>query len=139
MSDGISYTMDKRPLEALIRKTDGQLGDWLRGVGEEIRNDVVLSFNTGPSGRAYPRGNGKTHYASSPNYPPNVDTGTLKASIRVIKKGKLVFWVADGVEHGIKLEIGTTRIAPRPFMRPAFDAWTRGGKLARSMEAWLKQ
>jgi len=110
----------------------------LAGVAEEIRNDVVLSFNTGPRGREYARGNGKVHYASSPNNPPNVDTGILRASIRVIKKGKLVFWVADGVNYGFPLEMGTRGIAPRPFMRPAFYKWT-GGKLAKSLEEWLKR
>jgi len=139
MSDGISYQVDTRALEDLIKKMDVNLGDWLRGVAEEIRNDVVASFNTGPNGRAYPRGNGKVHYASSPNYPPNIDTGALRASIRVIPKSKLRYWVADGVEYGHGLEVGTTRIRPRPFMRPAFDKWTRGGKLAQSLEGWIKR
>ena len=139
MSDGISYKVDTRPLEALIKKMDGDLGDWLRGVAGEMANDVKTSFNTGPRGRAYPRGNGKVHYASTAGNPPNVDTGALRASIRVIKKGKYVFWVADGVNYGIGLEIGTTRIRPRPFMRPVFDNWSRGGKLARSLEGWIKR
>lgn len=139
MSNGLDYTMDDRPLKALIKKMDGQLGDWLAGVASEITNDVVMIFNTGPRGRAYPRGNGKLHYASSPNNPPNVDLGILRASIRPIKKSALRYWVADGTDYGLGLEVGTSRIAPRPFMRPVFDDWTRGGKLARSLEGWMKR
>ena len=135
---GLTHRLDIRPLQSYIKKMD-DVGDWLAGVAEEIRNDVVLSFNTGPRGREYPRGNGKVHYASTPGNPPNVDLGILKASIRVIKKGKLIFWVADGTDYGFPLEMGTTRIVPRPFMRPAFDKWTREGKLARSLEGWLKR
>jgi hypothetical protein len=138
MSGSIKITMDTRPLEALIKKTGGELGDWLRGVAGEMSNDVVLSLGTGPRGRGYPRGNGKVHYASTAGNPPNIDTGTLRASIRAIKKGILTFWVADGVEYGHALEMGTTRIAPRPFIRPVFDRWGNG-KLADSLEAWLKR
>jgi hypothetical protein len=135
---GINWSIDTRPLEALIKKMDGDLGDWLRGVAEEIKNDVVTSFNTGPRGRAYPRGNGKVHYASTAGNPPNVDTGALRASIRVIPKSKLRYWVAAGTDYAEGLEFGTTRIRPRPYMRPAFDKWSRGGKLARSLEGWMK-
>lgn len=130
--------MDTRPIEALISKMDGRLGDWLHGVANGIKNDAVLSLNTGPAGRAYPRGRGKVHYASSPGYPPNVDTGTLRASMRVEKKSKLKFWVVDGVDYGAGLEFGTTRILPRPFMRPAFDVWRRG-KLADSLRVWMRR
>lgn len=130
--------LDLKPLRELITKTEGGLDGWLGGVAGEIANDAKLEFNTGPRGRMYVRGKGKVHYASSPGYPPNVDTGALRASIRAIKKGNLHYWVVDGVEYGIKLENGTTRIAPRPFMRPAMAGW-QNGKLATSLTEWLKR
>lgn len=131
--------MDTRPLDALIRKLDGgSASNWLRGAAEEVKNDIVDVFNSGPAGRAYPRGNGKVHYASSPGYPPNIDTGALRASWRVIPKGKLTFWVATDKDYAPGLEFGTTRIAPRPYIRPVFDNWSRN-KLKRSLEAWIKR
>lgn len=130
--------VDTRALEALIAKTENGLDGWLAGVANEIGNDAKLIMNTGPRGRMYKRGAGKVHYASSPGYPPNVDTGALRASIRAMKKGNLRYWIVDGVEHGITLENGGTRIAPRPFMRPAMAGW-QNGKLATSLTEWLKR
>lgn len=130
--------LDLKPLRELIAKTEGGLDGWLGGVANEIANDAKLIMNTGPRGRMYRRGAGKVHYASSPGYPPNVDTGALRASIRAMKKGNLHYWIVDGVEHGIKLENGTTRIAARPFMRPAMAGW-QNGKLATSLTEWLKR
>lgn len=116
--------IDTRALDALIGKLDGAIDRWLGGVAESIVTDVKLSFGTSPDGRSTTRGS-ITHVASQPGYPPNVDTGTLRASIRKEKRGPYEYWVMDGVEYGIWLEDGTPTIAPRPFMRPAFDAARR--------------
>jgi hypothetical protein len=116
--------MDLRALDALIAVLPDQIDEWLAGEAEEIVNDIKLSFNTGPAGRSYPRGS-KTHVASQAGYPPNVDTGALRASIRMDKVGHLHYEVLDGVEYGIQLEEGTQRYGARPFFRPVFDAHSR--------------
>lgn len=51
-----------------------------------------------------------------------VDTGALQNSIRVLPPKKLERIVADGVEYGVNVEIGTSRQSAQPFMRPAFEA-----------------
>lgn len=85
-------------------------------------------------------------HPSAPGEYPHVDTGRLKASItvnwygspygrarpRASKTGKqsdgasrpdkpLTVRVGTNVEYAIRLELGTKRMGPRPFMRMGFD------------------
>ena len=54
-----------------------------------------------------------------------LDTGALRNSItsESMMTGDLTFTVQDGVEYGVFLELGTSRMAARPFMLPALEAW----------------
>ena len=97
----------------------------LAGIAEDIVTDIKTSFDSGPGGRVYKRGRGRFHTASVAGQPPNVDDGTLRASIRQDKTGKLERTVSTGVEYALLLEEGTPKIAARPFMRPAFDRAAR--------------
>lgn len=118
---GIRITQrDTRVLQRMIRETPGRLDDALRGIANEVANDIILSFGDSPPGRTY--GN---HVASRPGYPPNVDTGALRASIRAERDKALVYHVLDGVEYGAYLELGSENIAPRPFVAPVFEEWQR--------------
>lgn len=119
MAKNVDVTLDMTKLNRAIREYPGTLDAWLRSIAEDVSNEAKLSFNTGPGGRTYKRGR-RVHVASSPNYPPNVDTGTLRASIRVMKRGVHHYRVMDGVEYGIWLEDGVPgRMLPRPFLGPA--------------------
>ena len=92
---------------------------WLRGVGNQMVGDIVLSFGTSPPGRTY----GK-HVASQPGYPPNVDVGDLSRSIKLVKKGNLNYRIVDGVSYGAELELGTReKVEARPFIEPVFAKW----------------
>lgn len=100
---------------------------WLDGFTEDLVSRIKLSFGTSPPGESYTRGN-VTHIASVPGFPPNVDTGTLRASMRWEKTGTLERHIMDGVEYGIYLE----DVHARPFMAPAFaEAQKRIGDDAR--------
>lgn len=134
MADGIDWTLDTRKLDALIASNPDDLEQMLTGVAEEMVSDIKLGFNTGPAGREYRRGK-KLHVASVGGYPPNVDMGTLRASIRQRRAGKLVRHIEDGVDYGLHLELGTEAIAPRPFVRPVFEVW-RQGKFAQFAVTW---
>jgi hypothetical protein len=62
--------------------------------------------------------------ASAPGEPPHVDTGTLGASIdheTYRTKADFIGRVGTNVKYGRWLEEGTTRMAPRPYLRPALD------------------
>ena len=110
---------DVSGFDKLIAEEPDKLDKWLRGIGNAILSDIVLSFGTSPAGRKYKRGR-VTHVASQAGNPPNVDIGTLKASMRLDKKGDLHYEVSDGVEYGIHLEEGTQTVEPRPFLGPVF-------------------
>ena len=57
---------------------------------------------------------------STPGDPPGVDTGFLRSSIHVESVSSLIREVIAGAEYSEPLEYGTFKMAPRPFMRPAF-------------------
>lgn len=106
---------------------------WLNGFTEDLVSQIKLSFGTSPAGEVYVRGN-VSHVASQPGYPPNIDIGTLTGSIEWERVIALENHITVGAEHGEYMEDGTQSIAPRPFMKPAFDnAATRFEQEASSL------
>lgn len=80
----------------------------------------VLIQTSPASGRMY-----SGHRASAPGQPPATDTGALvnnwprpSKSFRV---GGAEVAGGPGQEYAIHLELGTVKMDPRPFMRPALD------------------
>jgi len=67
----------------------------------------------------------KRYYvASAPGEPPAVRTGRLRNSIkyRVIGGGlNLRGIVGSSLEYAAPLEFGTSKMAPRPFLRPSYE------------------
>jgi phage gpG-like protein len=71
---------------------------------------------------------GFTTRRSAPGEAPAIQTGALLRSITWEKPAPLVRRVGTNLKYGAWLELGTkskktkkTRIAPRPFLRPAMD------------------
>ena len=114
--------IDTRRMQRLIQQEPQIVDQWLRGVANEMVADIVLSFGTSPPGRSYRRGNA-THVASQPGYPPNVDSGTLHNAITSAPAGRLKYEIRAGTEYAYHLEMGTERMAARPFVGPVFDDW----------------
>jgi len=133
----MAIKVDKRQLQRLIKNLGKEADAALAAVAQEMTNDIQLSFGTSPPGRSHKRGS-ITHTASQPDYPPNVDTGQLRASMRWKKISVLRYLITDGVEYGIFLEVGTARIAKRPFVRPVFESWA-GGRLAEFLRSRLNK
>lgn len=50
------------------------------------------------------------------------DTGALRNSIQVKQQGALSATVAPGVNYAVYLELGTSRMGPRPYLFPALEA-----------------
>lgn len=96
------------------------------------------------SGNVYPRPGGKMHHASAAGQPPAVDTGRLRASISSNWNGsgmdrgnvdsqagsddgvgrpdkELTGVVGTNVEYAGYLEMGTVKMGPRPYLRPALE------------------
>lgn len=64
------------------------------------------------------------HHPSLPGNAPAPDTGNLRASIHYTIEGKsekTIGRVGTDVEYGKYLEFGTSRMAPRPWLKPALD------------------
>ncbi|MBK9751813.1 MAG: hypothetical protein IPO91_34315 [Chloroflexi bacterium] len=114
--------LNKRKLQQ-IRQNLPNVGDqFVRAWATEMTSDIVLSFGSSPPGETYVRG-GVAHVASSPGFPPNVDIGALKASMRWTPAGRMKAIIHDGVIYGVMLETGTERMAARPFFTPVIVDW----------------
>lgn len=111
--------LDLSGIDNLLRSEPLKGGRWLTGFAESIVTDIKLSMNTSPPGQSYTRGK-VTHIASQPGYPPNIDIGTLINSIKQENTGSFERTISDGVEYGVFLEDGTSRMMARPFFAPAF-------------------
>lgn len=62
------------------------------------------------------------HHPSFPDNPPAVDTGTLRRSITSqVDEPTLTGKVGSNVEYAPELEFGSSKIAPRPWLRPALE------------------
>ena len=62
---------------------------------------------------------GLNHVPSLPGQAPNADTGHLHASIHVEAQGPYKALSVADASYSAALEFGTSRMAERPFMRPA--------------------
>jgi len=84
-------------------------------IAHDIRNEMVrLVLQTTKSGRRY-----GDHIASAPGEPFASDSGRTVQSIRVNHTpGSKGATVSAGGEAS-RMEFGTSKMAPRPFMRPA--------------------
>lgn len=134
---GMTLRVDTRALQRLIRTNPGMAEDALAASALAILADIQTSFNTSPAGRSYTR-EGVTHIASTPGNPPNIDLGGLTGKMRTERRGKLHYEIMDGVSYGVLLELGTSRMAARPFMTPVMEQW-RAGEFARYLAAeWLR-
>lgn len=116
-------------INAIGQKTGQEVGRAVRRGGRAIENTAVESIKEQtPGGRLYRSRGDKTklHPASPPGSPPNADTGELDTGITStqIENGpeRYINHTASNAPHGPPLEFGSSRMAPRPFMSPAFDA-----------------
>lgn len=81
----------------------------------DVEGNAKAAIMSGPkSGRRY--GN---HTASAPGEAPATDVGNLVNSIHAKKESRFVWVVGVGAKYGKALEMGTRRMAPRPFLLPA--------------------
>lgn len=67
---------------------------------------------------------GAGHVPSLPGQPPNRDTGLLDSSIdtRIVAQNPPTVHVTANAPYAAFLEWGTSKMAERPFMRPAAQA-----------------
>lgn len=96
-----------------------QIGAVVHAGADAIRAEAHRSISRGSSsGRS---GGKHQHVASRPGEPPNRDTGDLQAKLKTVKDGPLAAQVLSEAEHSEPLELGTSKMEARPFLRPARD------------------
>jgi hypothetical protein len=89
-----------------------RVGAALFAGGEEIRAEAVHSITEGSV-------SGASHVPSLPGEPPNNDTGVLVSHIEVTQPAPLRVLVTSEADYAVPLETGTSKMAARPYMRPA--------------------
>ncbi len=65
---------------------------------------------------------GKSHVPSLPGEPPNADTHHLDTNIEVEQPAPLRVLVTSNAEYAVPLEVGSSKMAARPYMGPAARA-----------------
>ena len=94
------------------------LGEELLAAAYATAEDAQFSIRDGAI-------SGSGHVASAPFDPPNEDTGELAESIHVSElietPTQIQTSVIVGSEHGLHLELGTSKMLPRPFLVPATE------------------
>ena len=110
MAETVTVKVDTAGIDHLLKKLPTE-GDMLV---QKAAEDVVAFAQTSMVG------GGSPHVPSAPGEPPHMDTGALSASVHVHpKERELERDVGDGVEYGLPLELGTSRMAARPWLFPA--------------------
>lgn len=129
--------LDHAAIEEMFADPDGPIGKAMEIAGflvEGRAKELVLTpgsgsvyttrFYTDARGVVHPTGHRPPHRASAPGEPPASDTGRLLSSIghRIRVEDTLVAQVFADARYATYLELGTSKMAPRPFLRPALDA-----------------
>lgn len=86
----------------------------LYAAGQSIEIEAEVSITAGSI-------SGKGHVASLPGEAPNADTRELDTNINTVVVGPLRVNVEATAPYAGYLEFGTSRMAERPFMRPAAE------------------
>jgi len=102
-----------------LKALDGPLvalhvGRALFAAGQLIENEAALSITRGAV-------SGKNHVPSKPGEAPNADTHRLDRSIETTQITPFKVKVTTNSGYAVPLELGTSRMAARPFKRPARD------------------
>jgi len=122
--DDVLVRFDEAAIKQLLESPEGPTGRYLHACGLAVQTEAKRLASTPGRGRTYTRG-GVTHVASAPGDPPAVDTGRLRASIgsELARDAQgLHARIGSTYDVALFLELGTRKMAARPFLRPALPA-----------------
>lgn len=111
-------------------KMKREVGKAIYTASDMLKVDAQISITEGAV-------SGKNHVPSKPGEPPNADTHFLADNIENSKTGPLTAEVSSNAPYAAALELGTSKMAERPYMRPAAEK-TRPEALKLVMKAVKK-
>lgn len=91
---------------------EAEIGRALFVGGETIQVEAQISITAGAV-------SGRNHVPSAPGQPPNADTHLLSDNIETVQPAPLYVEVSSNAPYAVALEFGTSKMAERPYMRPA--------------------
>ena len=118
------YREDRAGRAIFQKKLDLQMMARMETACIFAEAQVKAALSQTGSGKTYMI-EGRHHVASAPGEPPTVLSGDLRASItHFVGKiaGTITGIVSTNMEYAPKLEFGTRKMAPRPFMRKTIYA-----------------
>ncbi|WP_442577859.1 hypothetical protein ACSBOB_20140 [Mesorhizobium sp. ASY16-5R] len=121
--------MTVRNVQRLTRKLVGipegarrRIEGALLASAAEMNSFAIVKIQKGSgTGRTYKRGQ-RSHTASAPGEYPNSDYGELVRKMFFEMRGRLTAVWGNSAKHARPLELGTSRMAARPFLRPTYLA-----------------
>lgn len=125
----VSTKINKNVSKELVGQVNLLLGKAATDFEQEMKQEILHGAKTGI---AYQRGNA-SHTASAPGEAPASDSGKLAGSIRYEKKSDTKHEVSINSEYALALEVGTSRMAARPFITPALQNAKK--KLMKAIQA----
>lgn len=116
------------------REFDELAGAVIEEAADAVRAEAFYSISRGSV-------SGAGHVPSKPGEPPNREFGDLQAGLSVKRTGLLSAEVRAEAAHSRPLEFGTSKLAARPFLRPARDKEAAGAieKGVRKMRAAIRR
>jgi len=115
-----------RVLKEIVSDIERGLDRVCEEIAETARQSMVHTTHKGEDARAtFKRGRkagqrkGRDKRPSADYNPPAVQVGTLKNSVQWARMGRLRRRVGSALPYALYLELGTRKMEPRPWLRPA--------------------
>lgn len=105
---GVSIRLNRIASEETVRRVGTALFEGGQAIEAEAKHMITEGSVTG-----------KGHIASLPGEPPNNNWGTLATHIETTQPAPLKVEVSSNAPYASALEFGTSKMAERPYMRPA--------------------
>lgn len=114
--------------DRILKKITGKAEKALTKVAIATTNSAKLSMTEPKSGAPVPPGQGsrgghpwQKRQRSAKGEAPAVQTGALRASVTYTTPKRGMRYVGTNIKYGLHLEVGTSVMAARPWLRPAFN------------------
>lgn len=128
----MSFRMKIDGVKRLRRKIDRLPSYWQTVINDSLFDmqkkiityikDSITEVSIGTGSRLY-RIYGKEHWSAAYGDAPNNLTGALRRSIKGNinkKKNQSVLIIGSSLEYAVYLEMGTSKMEARPFIKPAY-------------------